>query len=64
MSVDLERALQKPGKPLVGPAQSQAYSDQLDLIARLVANLPEQTATESLKERLRIVAQELARRAE
>lgn len=64
MTVDLERALQRPGKPLVGPQASQDYSDQLDLIARLVANLPEQTATETLKERLTIISGELARRAE
>lgn len=64
MSIDLELALQKPGRPLVGPGDSQEYGEQLDLIARLVANLPEQVATAALKVRLRIIAAELARRAE
>ena len=62
MSIDLELALQR--KPLVGPQQSQDYGEQVDLIARLVANLPQHPATESVKERLRIVSAELARRAE
>jgi hypothetical protein len=64
MTVDLELALQKPGQPLVGPQASQQYAEQLDLIARLVASLPDQRPTASIKERLRIIADELARRAE
>jgi hypothetical protein len=63
MTVDLERALQQPGRPLVAPAQSQVYGEQVDLIARLVANLPEHLPTPAVRVRLRIVADELQRRA-
>ena len=63
MSVELERRLQEPGRPLVSPAQVRLLTEQLDLIARLVAHLPEQPATRQQAERLRIISIELARRA-
>lgn len=62
MSIDLELALQKPGRPLVGPGDSQDYAEQVDLIARLVRNLPDQPPTAKISERLRIIAVELERR--
>lgn len=48
---------------LVSPTQVRLYTEQIDLIARLVANLPEQPATSYQSELLKVMAEELARRA-
>jgi hypothetical protein len=52
------------GGHLVSPGMVRAYTEQIDLIARLVANLPEQPASRIQRVRLRLISNELYRRAE